>query len=231
MAAFIARAVAKAVEIAGRIGQCLKKLFTAMDKLGGLAKSSADALRKRADDLAASSRSRSDSGLDGRIGMKEEHMATEARTKAANREAFGDRLQGQGLDARNQRVDDFTDSANTRAESMRATADRWDTEGGPLANTRLGRVVEHTDNHLNKSALDGGNWVRALSGDLGQHAPTPKDLGNVKLWFGDGVAAGKEYAKESNKAFGQEEGNPEKGTPTEKPPEFKTREVRGERDQ
>lgn len=231
VAAFIARAVAKAVEIAGRIAQFLKKLFGVLDKLGGLAKTSADTLRKRADDLAATSRSRPDSGFGGRLKMKEEHMAAELRTKADSRDAFGDRVQGQGLDARNQRVDDFTNSTNTRAENMRATADRWDQEGGPLANTTLGKVVDQTDGRLNKSFFDGGNWVKAASGDLGQHKPALSDLGNIKPGFGDAVAGGKEFGKEANKAFGQDEGNPEEGAPSEKPHETTTREVRGERDQ
>lgn len=230
VAAFIARAVAKAVEIAGRIAQYLKKLFSALDKLGGLAKTSADGLRRRADELASSGRTRSEAGLDGRLRMKEEHMSEQLRNKADSRDALAGRIQGQGLDARNQRVDNVTDSANTRAENLRQTANRWDEQGGPLANTSLGRVADRVDAHGNKSTFDGGNVLRSLSGDLFAHRPTWSDAANVKPGWGDAVTPAKEFAKEYNKAFLQEEGNSEENVPTEKPHESTTREVRGERD-
>lgn len=231
VAAFIARAVAKAVEIAGRIAQYLKKLFSALDRLGGLARASADGLRRRADDLAESSSARSSTGLDGRLKMKEEHMSEQMLSKADSRDALADRVQGQGLQARNQSVDNLTDSANTRAENLRSTANRWDEQGGPLANTRVGQVVNAVDTHGNKSALDGGNVLRSISGDLFSHKPTWSDAGNLTPGWGDPIAGVKEFSKEYNKAFWQEEGDPEKNVDTEKPHESVTREVRGERDE
>lgn len=197
VAAFIARAVAKAVEVAGTIAQYLKKLFAAMDELGSLAKNAGNVLRKRTDDLA---------------GMND-FVPPAPRQQSP-------------------KWDSVTNSMNTKAQNLRVTADRWDEQGGPLANTRLGRTVDQADARLSKGVLDGGNWARAMSGDLGQHRPNLQDLGNIKPNLaGDTIAAGKEAGKEYNKAFLQDERNEEKNIQSQKAHENKTREVRGGKDE
>lgn len=195
VAAFVVRAVAKAIEIAGRMAQLLKKLFAALEKLGSVAKSATTALTKRADDVAA----------DG---------------------AGPTRSTGSG----GSRLDTFTDSANTKADNARAKADQWsqkasesrqeaersgrgmdmsalghdapsvraaDASEGPLAHTRVGHAAGKIDDLFNKSALDGQGVVRgAFSGDLKGHL-TPS--------AGDLISPAKEFAKEENKAFHQDE--------------------------
>ena len=219
VAAFVTRAVTKAVEIAGKIAQFLKKLFRALDKLGGLAKGSSDALRQRADDLAATAASRADTGLDARLKMKEQHMADNLRQKADAR------------DARDQKLDDFTDRTNQKADELRNKADGYDqkarekwqenrqnareghdmsaagydrlttradaTSDGPLSGTRLGNVASTVDGALGKSMTDGQNMIRgAMSGDI---------MGHLKPGWGDVIPGAKEGMKETNKAYGQED--------------------------
>lgn len=185
VAAFIARAVAKAIEIAGRMAQYLKKLFTALDKLGGLAESATGTIRKRTDDLASapagSAAPTSPSRLDNftnAANAKADSVRQWGATKAEP--AYGMRKHG-------------TDLSEVGHDSYDTLASQ--TSDGPLANTRLGRIAQTVDEYGGKSFLDGQGWARVrFSGDLGHVAPGA----------GDAVAPVKEAAKETNKAFGQD---------------------------
>ncbi|QGK69197.1 hypothetical protein GIY23_06320 [Allosaccharopolyspora coralli] len=233
VAAFIARAVAKGAEVAGRIAQFLKKLFKALDDLGGLAKSSSDALRKRADDLADISRQRPDVGLGGRLKMREQHMEADFRAKADGRDALGDKLQGDGLEARNQKLDDFTDRMNDKAATKRDEAaahdrsaaenwqesarDRW--AGRDHAGAGWDRLTTSADQTSNGPLSDStvGKAAEWVDSKLGKTATDGQnwirsvmsgDLGHVKPeapWVGDVVPGAKEGAKEFNKAFTQDD--------------------------
>lgn len=226
VAAFIARAVAKGAEVAGRIAQFLKKLFKALDDLGGLAKSSSDALRKRADDLADISRQRPDSGFGGRLKMKDQHTVADLRAKADSRDALGDKLQGEGIEARNQKLDEFTDRMNDKAATKRdeaaahdrSAAENWQAHkdrGSGMDQSNLGHdrpsgssnepdsflqsqpgIARDVDDVYGKGVLDGQNWTRAVFSG---------DLGHLSPEWGDAVSPAKEVGKEANKAFFQDD--------------------------
>lgn len=217
--AFIARAVAKGAEIAGRVSQYLKQLFNALDQLGGMSRGASDALRGRADDLAASAANRTgDSSLDNFLKRKEEGMADQLRQRADKQ------------DARDQRLDDFARRREEQAQHQWDRAEQKDREArdlwqqgrqdarqgadmssigydrlstsadqmsnGPLSGSRVGDAAAKIDDVAGKSLGDGQNMVRGVfSGDLG----------HVKPSYGDLVPGLKEGAKETNKAFGQED--------------------------
>jgi hypothetical protein len=220
VAAFITRAITKAVQIGGKVAQFLKKLFGALDKLSALAKRAGDAMRRQSDELAALARQAPNTPHGNQTAAELLHSSTTRASLADGLDSAGDRLAdtanrgGDSLDNVTRRADDWAANTNQRVGDW---ADRVK-QGGPARQqkvedlyARLGqpplstrsadmpdpgngvqRAGDRVDSRTGGGILDGQNWVRAVaSRDIGHLMPTPGDL----------IAPVKEGAKELNKQF------------------------------
>jgi hypothetical protein len=220
VAAFITRAITKAVEIGGKIAQFLKKLFGALDKLSELAKRAGTAMRQKSDDLAALARSAPNTPHGNQQAAE---LLDSSATRASRADGFdraGDSIANtsrRGQDAldnvtrraddwastTNQRVNDWADrvkqGGDARAQKVRDVYEKY---GQPPLTTRsadmpnpsngVQRTGDGVDKHTGGGVLDGQNWVRAVaSRDIGHLMPTPGDL----------AAPVKEGLKEFNNQF------------------------------
>ncbi|WP_439663773.1 WXG100 family type VII secretion target [Lentzea sp. HUAS TT2] len=230
IAAFITRAVTKAVEIGTKIARFVAKLFKALDKLGSLAKKAGEAMRKQADDLAALSRQMPNS----RYGNQ---RAAELASDSATRVSRADTLDnvGEGLGNASRRIQDGVDNAMNKVDDIAQRTSRkvddWANrvkENGPARKQKvkdyyekmnqpplttrkehmgdpgsgLGRAADRVDAPLSKGLLDGQNWVRAVAS---------KDISHLLPNWGDLVHPAKELSKELNKAEGGGHKDPEAG--------------------
>jgi hypothetical protein len=221
IAAFITRAVTKAVEIGTKIARFLSKLFKALDKLGSLAKTAGAAMRKQADDLATLSRQMPNSRYGN---QRAAELASDSATKVSRADSL-DNL-GDGLTNAGRRIQDGVDNAMNKiddiAERTTRKVDDWAArvkENGPARKQKvkdfyesmnqpplstrrdnmgdpqaaLGRAADKVDAPLSKGLLDGQNWVRAVSS---------RDFSHLMPNWGDLVHPAKELSKELNKAEG-----------------------------
>ncbi|SMD19409.1 WXG100 family type VII secretion target [Lentzea albidocapillata] len=221
IAAFITRAVTKAVEIGTKIARFVAKLFKALDKLASLAKKAGEAMRKQADDLAALSRQMPNS----RYGNQ---RAAELASDSATRVSRADTLDnvGEGLGNASRRVQDGVDNAMNKvddfAQRTSRKADDWANrvkENGPARKQKVkdfyekmnqpplstrsenmgdpgyaaGRAADRVDSPMSKGVLDGQNWVRAVAS---------RDISHLMPNYGDLVHPAKELGKELNKSVG-----------------------------
>ncbi|MGW6445424.1 WXG100 family type VII secretion target [Lentzea sp. NPDC055074] len=229
IAAFITRAVTKAVEIGTKIARFVAKLFKALDKLGSLAKSAGDAMRRQADDLAALSRQMPNS----RYGNQ---RAAELASDSATRVSRADTLDnvGEGLGNASRRIQDGVDNAMNKVDDLAQRTSRkvddWANrvkENGPARKQKVrdvyekmnqpplttrrenlgdpthwgGRTGDHVDAPLTKGVLDGQNWVRAVAS---------RDISHLMPHYGDLVHPAKELGKEMNKVInGDDQQTPE----------------------
>lgn len=228
IAAFITRAVTKAVEIGTKIARFVAKLFKALDKLGSLAKKAAAAMRKQADDLAALSRQMPNS----RYGNQ---RAAELTSDSVTRVSRADTLDnvGDGLGNASRRVQDGVDNTMNKVDDLaqrtsqkvddwanrvkengparkQKVKDFYDTMNQPPLTTRkndmgdphsgLGRAADRVDAPLSKGLLDGQNWVRSVAS---------RDISHLMPNWGDLVHPAKELSKELNKADGGGHKDPE----------------------
>ncbi|MFJ5990635.1 WXG100 family type VII secretion target [Lentzea sp. NPDC092896] len=230
VAAFITRAVTKAVEIGTKIARFVAKLFKALDKLGSLAKKAASTMRKQADDLAALSRQMPNSHYGNQ-------RAAELASDSATRVSRADSLDniGDGLGNASRRIQDGVDSAMNKVDDIaqrttqkvddwaarvkengparkQAVKDLYERLNQPSLTTRkentsdprssLGRAADQVDAPMSKGLLDGQNWVRAVSS---------RDISHLMPNWGDLVHPAKELSKELNKAEGGGHKDPKEG--------------------
>ncbi|MFD9738125.1 WXG100 family type VII secretion target [Umezawaea sp. NPDC059074] len=224
VAAFITRAITKAVEIGGKIAQFLKKLFGALDKLSALAKRAGAAMRKQSDDLAALARSAPNTPHGNQRAAELLDSSATRASRADGLDRAGDGLadtsrRGQdAVDNATRRADDWASNTNQRVTDWadrvkqggdaraRKVRDVYDRLGQPPLTTRGGampdpsngvqRAGDRLDGHTGGGVLDGQNWVRAVaSRDIGHLMPTP----------GDVITPVKEGLKEFNGQFWAEE--------------------------
>lgn len=220
IAAFITRAITKAVQIGGKVAQFLKKLFGALDKLSALAKRAGAAMRKQSDDLAALARQAPNTPHGNQTAADLLHRSTTRASRADGLDSAGDRLADtatrgrDSLDNVTRRADDWAATTNQRVGDWadrvkqggparrRKVEDLYARLGQPPLSTRsadmpdpgngVQRAGDRVDSRTGGGVLDGQNWVRAVaSRDIGHLMPTPGDL----------VAPVKEGAKELNKQF------------------------------
>ncbi|MGW6930709.1 WXG100 family type VII secretion target [Lentzea sp. NPDC054927] len=230
IAAFITRAVTKAVEIGTKIARFVAKLFKALDKLGSLAKKAGAAMRKQADDLAALSRQMPNSRYGN---QRAAELTSDSATKVSRADSL-DNL-GDGLSNASRRIQDGVDNAMNKvddiAQRTSQKVDDWATrvkENGPARKQKvkdfyesmnqpplstrkdnmgdpqsgLGRAADRVDAPLSKGLLDGQNWVRAVSS---------RDITHLVPNWGDLVHPSKELSKELNKAEGGGHKDPAEG--------------------
>lgn len=221
IAAFITRAITKAVEIGTKIARFVAKLFKALEKLGSLAKRAGQAMRKQADDLAALSRQMPNSRHGNQHAAE---FASDSATKMSRADSL-DNI-GDGLGTAGRRIQDGVDNAMNKVDDvMQRTSrkvDDWAArvkENGPARKQKIkdvyeamnqpplstrqrdmgdpsssaGRAADKIDAPLSKGLLDGQNWVRAVAS---------KDLSHLIPNLGDLVHPAKELSKELNKAEG-----------------------------
>lgn len=219
IAAFITRAVTKAIEIGGRIAQFLKKLFTILDKLSALAKRMGTSMRGRADELADMARMSPNTPAGNQRAAELLNASTTRASRADSLDNLGDNLANgaqRGRDSMdnltnradslaqnwNQRVGDWADRVKQNGPNrQQRVQDLYDRLGSPPLNTRSADMpdarhvpggVARVDNWTGNGMLDGQNWVRAArSGDFGHLAPN----------WGDLISPTREGLKELNKAF------------------------------
>ncbi|SDP21051.1 WXG100 family type VII secretion target [Lentzea jiangxiensis] len=221
IAAFITRAVMKAVEIGTKIARFVAKLFGALEKLGSLAKTAGAAMRKQADDLAALSRQMPNSRYGN---QRAAELASDSATKVSRADTLdnvgdglgnaGRRVQD-GVDNVMNKVDDFAQRTSQKVDDWAARVkengparkqtvkDFYERMNQPPLNTRkenmggpqapVGRAADRVDAPLSKGLLDGQNWVRAVSS---------RDISHLVPNWGDLVHPVKELSKELNKAEG-----------------------------
>ncbi|GGU26594.1 WXG100 family type VII secretion target [Lentzea flava] len=230
IAAFITRAVTKAVEIGTKIARFVAKLFKALDKLGSLAKSAGAAMRKQADDLAALSRQMPNSRYGN---QRAAELAADSATKVSRADSL-DNL-GDGLGNVSRRIQDGVDNAMNKiddiAQRTSQKVDDWAArvkENGPARKQKvrdfyesmnqpplstrkenmgdpqsgLGRAADRVDAPMSKGLLDGQNWVRAVAS---------RDISHLMPNWGDLVHPVKELSKELNKAEGGGHKDPKEG--------------------
>lgn len=113
IAAFITRAVTKAVEIGTKIARFVAKLFKALDKLGSLAKSAGDAMRRQADELAALSRQMPNSRYGN---QRAAELASDSATKVSRADTLDN--VGEGLGNASRRVQDGVDNAMNKVDDL-----------------------------------------------------------------------------------------------------------------
>jgi uncharacterized protein YukE len=221
IAAFITRAVTKAVEIGTKIARFVAKLFKALDKLGSLAKSAGTAMRKQADELASLSKQMPNSRYGN---QRAAELASDSATTAARADSLGNI--SDGLSSASRRIQDGVDSAMNKVDDiMQRTSQKVDDwaarvkENGPARKekvkdfydtmnqpplstkeknmgdpaTQFGRAADKVDAPLSKGLLDGQNWVRAVAS---------RDIGHLLPNWGDLIHPTKELSKELNKAEG-----------------------------
>jgi uncharacterized protein YukE len=230
IAAFITRAVTKAVEIGTKIARFVAKLFKAMDKLGSLAKRAGEAMRKQADDLAALSKQMPNSQYGN---QRAAELASDSATKVSRADSL-DNI-GDGLSTAGKRVQDGVDNAMNKVDDVvqrtsqkvddwaarvkengaarkQKIRDVYDTMNQPPLSTKhrdmgdplgaAGRAADKIDAPMSKGILDGQNWVRAVAS---------KDLRHLIPNLGDLVHPAKELSKELNKAEGDGHKKPGEG--------------------
>lgn len=210
VAAFTVRAVTKAIEVGSTIAQYLSKLFKALDKLGGLARSAGESMRRMTDMTGFLGRSmRSAPGGFPDSGTLTEGMGTLAQG-AGRLGARGMDGAASGLDSAARRMDDVATSTSRWADDVaaggadRASSVRNVLDGGGHAapGTRSGDMPDPTtpagrvDDVAGKGILDGQNWARAAR---------TGDIGHLQPQWGDLIDPAKETAKEVNKAHWQSE--------------------------
>jgi hypothetical protein len=211
VAAFVVRAVSKALEIAAQVAKYLKQLFKALENVGGLAKSAIEALTKRADDLAQGGKSATAGRSLNSPGAKNT-FEDAARNKADDLRAKADQW--------DQKAADNWQKSKDRGHGMDQSAWGHDRPGAPSSPAPDGSIpagrpglAERTDSATGKGMLDGQNIARAVfSGDLGHVAPKA----------GDVLYPAKEVGKEFNKAHGQDDNEKIHGESTGR--------IRGQRD-
>ncbi len=220
VAAFITRAITKAVEIGGKIAQFLKKLFGALDKLSELAKRAGTAMRKQSDDLAALARSAPNTPHGNQRAAELVDSSATRASRADGLDRAGDGIADTGrrgqdaLDNATRRADDWASNTNQRVTDWadrvqqggdaraQKVRDVYEKFGQPPLTTRsadmpdpsngVQRVGDTVDSRTGGGVLDGQNWVRAVaSRDIGHLMPTP----------GDVIAPVKEGLKEFNNQF------------------------------
>ncbi|GAA3850334.1 hypothetical protein GCM10022243_15240 [Saccharothrix violaceirubra] len=217
IAAFVTRAVTKAIEIGGRIAQFLKKLFTIMDTLSALAKRMGGSMRGRADELADMARVSPNTPVGNQRAADLMHASTTRASRADSLDGAGDTLAGgaqRGRDA----MDNVTNKADALADNWNRRASDWadrvkqngpnrrqkvqdvyDKLGSPSMNTRSADMPDSrwawltkADNATGNGILSGQNWVRAAR---------TFDLGHLMPAWGDVISPIREGLKELNKAF------------------------------
>jgi uncharacterized protein YukE len=204
VAAFITRAITKAVQIGGKIVQFLKKLFKALDKLSALARRAGTAMRKQSDDLAALARQAPNTPHGNQSAAELMHTSAARASRADSLDRMGDGLANtsrrsqDALDNVTRRADDFATNTNRRVgywadrvkqggpARKQKVQDLYGRLGQPPLTTRSANMPDATgvrragdlvDSHTGGGILDGQNWVRAVaSRDIGHLMPTPGDL-------------------------------------------------------
>jgi uncharacterized protein YukE len=205
VAAFITRAVTKAVQIGTKIAGFLKKLFGALDKLAALAKRASTAMRKQADDLAGLARSMPNSPYGNLRAAELTHASAAKTSRADGLDRLGDGLTGVSRSSRDAidnaatKADDWAQSTSQKVDDWakrvkdngparkRAVEDFYAKLGQPKLSTRnadvpepgngVQRFADSIDTHTGKGLLDGQNWVRAAaSRDISHLMPTIGDV-------------------------------------------------------
>ncbi|ANZ35666.1 hypothetical protein BBK82_05805 [Lentzea guizhouensis] len=221
IAAFITRAITKAVEIGTKIARFVAKLFKALEKLGSLAKRAGAAMRKQADELSSLSKQMPNSPHGN---QRAAELASDSATKVSRADSLdnigdslsnaGKRLQD-GVDSATNKVDDVVQRTSQKVDDWAARVkengparkqkikDFYDTMNQPPLTTKernmgdpstqMGRAADRIDAPLSKGLLDGQNWVRAVAS---------RDLHHLVPNWGDLVHPAKELSKELNKAEG-----------------------------
>ncbi|MEU0883819.1 hypothetical protein ABZ345_34885 [Lentzea sp. NPDC005914] len=230
IAAFITRAVTKAVEIGTKIARFVSKLFKALDKLGSLAKKAGAAMRKQADDLASLSRQMPNSRHGN---QRAAELASDSATKVSRADSL-DKV-GDGLGNASRRIQDGVDNTMNKVDELaqrtsqkvddwanrvrengparkQKVRDFYESMNQPPLSTRkentgdpqagLARAADRVDAPMSKGLLDGQNWVRAVSS---------RDISHLMPNWGDLVHPAKELSKELNKAEGGGHKDPEEG--------------------
>jgi uncharacterized protein YukE len=220
IAAFITRAVTKAVSIGAKIMKFLSKLFKALDKLGSLAKSAGDAMRRQADELASLSRSMPNTPHGNQRAAELAHDAATRTSRADTLDRVGDSLSNTGTRVRegienaaskvddwaqrtSQKVDDWAarvkENGPNRKQAVKDYYERMNQpplttrrDDMPDPNTVSQRAGDRIDAPTSKGILDGQNWVRAVSS---------RDISHLMPNWGDLIAPTKEGMKETNNMF------------------------------
>ncbi|MEU7481802.1 PPE domain-containing protein [Lentzea sp. NPDC042327] len=220
VAAFITRAVTKAISIGTKIMKFLTKLFKALDKLGGLAKAAGDVMRKKADELAALGKSMPNSPFGNQRAGELAHDAATRTSRADGLDELGDNLTDAGTRIResadnamtrvddwaqrtSQKVDDWAARVKENGPSRKqAIKDYYERMNQPPLSTRrddlpdprtaVQNAGDRIDAPLSKGLLDGQNWVRAVSS---------RDISHLMPNWGDLIAPTKEGMKEHNNMF------------------------------
>ncbi|MDX3662748.1 PPE domain-containing protein [Streptomyces sp. ID05-26A] len=220
IAAFITRAVTKAISIGTKIMSFLSRLFKALDKLSGLAKSAGNAMRKQADELASLSKSMPNSRHGNQQAAELAHDAATRTSRADGLDKLGDNLANASTRTReavdnamtkvddwaqrtSQKVDDWASSVKENGPARKkAVEDYYEhmnqpplsarNKDMPDPNTASQRAGDSIDAPLSKGVLDGQNWVRAVSS---------LDISHLKPNWGDLVSPTKEGLKEYNNSF------------------------------
>ncbi|MEO6082871.1 MAG: hypothetical protein ABIQ18_07175 [Umezawaea sp.] len=220
VAAFITRAITKAVEIGGKIAQFLKKLFGALDKLSALAKRAGTAMRQKSDDLAALARSAPNTPHGNQRAAELLDSSATRASRADGLDRAGDSIADtsrRGQDAldnvtrraddwasnTNQRVSDWADrvkqGGDARAQKVRDVYEKYGqppltTRSADMPNpsNRVQYAGDGVDKYTGGGVLDGQNWVRAVAS---------RDIGHLMPTLGDGIAPIKEGLKEFNNQF------------------------------
>jgi hypothetical protein len=219
IAAFITRAVTKAIEIGAKIARFLKQLFGALDKLADMAKRAATAMRGKADDLARLAREMPDTPLGNQRAADLLQQSGTRTARAGTLDNVGDRLESaatsgrNGLDRAANSMDTFAQNTNRRVTDWAnrvkangpgrrdAVRNRYNQMGQPPLSTRAdgmtpahapGRLADPVDSRTGKGIFDGQNWVRAVGS---------QDVRHLMPQGGDAWTVVKEAGKATNAMF------------------------------
>ncbi|WP_309110916.1 hypothetical protein [Saccharothrix sp.] len=219
IAAFITRAVTKAIQIGGKIAQFLKKLFTIMDKLSAVAKRMGAGMRGRADELADMARMSPNTPAGNQRAGELLHASSVRNARADRLDNLGDNL-ANGANRGRDSMDNITNRANDIAQNWNRRVGDWADRvkqngpnrkqrvqdlfnriGSPPPNTRsadmpdpthVPRPLSRFDNIVGNGIIDGQNWARAAR---------TFDIGHLMPAAGDLISPTREGLKELNKGF------------------------------
>jgi len=219
VAAFITRAVTKAIEIGATIARHLKKLFTVLDKLSALAKRAATAMRGKSDELARLARDMPNTPHGNQRAAELLDASTTKAARADSLDNVGNRVDSAATSGR-AGVDRMADSATSWAQNTSRRATDWANRvraNGPARRDAVrdfyGRVnqpslrtraenmdptnsfqrgADRVDSHTGKGIFDGQNVVRAFGS---------RDARHLMPQAGDLWAPGKEVLKATNAMF------------------------------
>jgi uncharacterized protein YukE len=219
VAAFITRAVTKAVEVGAKIARFLKQLFGALDKLADMAKRAATAMRGKADELARLAR---DMPSTPHGTQRAADLLNQSGTRAARADSLDNaasRMDGMATSGRNgldraansmdswaantnRRVNDWASRVKSNGPGRRdAVRNAYNRAGQPPLSTRsdnmtpnnpVGRRADPVDSHTGKGTFDGQNWVRMVGS---------RDVRHIMPTAGDGLVVVKEAGKATNAMF------------------------------